>query len=45
MAALSRDVAASAWRRESLPSGVLPVGHALLLLLSALRSGCPWLGA
>lgn len=44
MAALSRDVAASAWRRESLPSGVLPVGHALLLL-SALRSGCPWLGA
>ncbi|KAK4811978.1 hypothetical protein QYF61_022974 [Mycteria americana] len=26
---LSRDVAASAWRRESLPPGTLPTGHAL----------------
>lgn len=47
MAALSRDVAAGAWRRESLPSGELPASHALLLLLllSAPRSGCSWPGA
>ncbi|XP_062362083.1 synaptogyrin-2 isoform X3 [Cinclus cinclus] len=41
MAALSRDVAAGAWRRESLPSGVLPAGHALLLLLSAPGEAAP----